>query len=267
MRVTIGVDVGGTKIDFGAVDETGTLLKTLRVLTKVSFGPKAVIEQIVQGIKELSIPFDAIGVGIAGQVNRSGVVTFSPNLFWEDVPLKQELVKIFSKPTVVVNDVRAAAFAEWRFGESQGCQNLLCVIVGTGIGGAAVLEGKLIYGANDSALEVGHMQIDPNGPLCTCGSRGCFEAFVGGWALKKNLREDAEVFDLFVRGFVSLVNIFNPQRLILGGGVIQGLPQMIEVIRKGIKEKALKSARGVEVLPLSLPYPTLLGAAFIENHD
>ncbi len=298
--ITIGIDIGGTKIEFGAIDEKGRLIKALRVLTEVSLGPKAVIEQIVQGIKELQVPFDAIGVAVAGQVNRKGVVTFAPNLFWSDVPLKEELMNFFSKPVNVVNDVRAATFAEWKFGAGRGCQDLLCVFIGTGIGGGAIMGGQLLVGATGSSLEVGHMQLDYRGPLCTCGSHGCFEALAGGLGLTRQFREAViktdplidpnrydmyriialyrehdtvaeklikRAFEVYIAGFVSLVNLFNPKKLLLGGGVVEGLPEIVEVVRRGIKEKALKSARGVEVKLVELSHPTILGAAFIKNED
>ena len=275
----IGIDLGGTKIEIGAVDNDGRLVKALRLPTDVQGGFFAVVNQIAEGVMGLKIPFDALGVAVAGQVGEKGVS--APNLFWTEAPLAESLGKIVGKHVTVVNDVRASTFAEWRFGAGRGVDDLLAIFIGTGIGGGAVMGGRLVEGASHTALEAGHMVIDFEGPPCTCGNRGCFEAFCGGLGLSRRFGKGCDARQLielmragdpaaqkifyeaeaaYVAAFSSLVNLFNPKRLILGGGMVEGLPEIVELAKKGAA-MALKAARDVEVVRSELAYPAVLGAA------
>ncbi len=295
-RWALGVDLGGTKLEVARVDEGGQILDTLRMATDVDGGPASVEADMARMSRALweradSLP-KGIGVGIAGQIDRQrGQVRFAPNLGWRDVPLREDLERLLGIPAVVTNDVRAITWGERLHGAGRGIDDLLCLYVGTGIGGGVVSAGRLLEGCTNTAGELGHIIIDVNGPPCTCGSRGCFEALAGGWAIALQAQEmvrnnprlgggmltlaggaidkitaetvaraaasgDYSALRLLenascalIAGCVSLVNAFNPCRLILGGGVINGVPDLIDRVREGVKRDALPAATaGLEVV-------------------
>jgi glucokinase len=190
----IGVDLGGTKVEVAAVDSGGRLHHQLRRSTNVEAGPAAIQADIVAAARDLSertgSPPVGVGVGVAGQIDpEQGVVRFAPNLGWRDVPLQKDLREALGWPVVVTNDVRAATWGEWLHGAGQGCDDLICLFVGTGIGGGVVSGGKILKGCTNTAGELGHIVIDTNGPSCTCGNRGCLEAFAGGWAIARQAQK------------------------------------------------------------------------------
>jgi glucokinase len=195
-RWAIGVDLGGSKIKVGGVSEAGTLFATRQVATPAGDAP-AVIDRIVALVTELRAhypehPPAGVGVGVAGQVIAgSGMVHFAPNLRWDRVPLQEALTDRLSLPVRVLNDVRAATYGEWTFGAGRGCTNLVCLFLGTGIGGGIVTDGRLLVGHSNSAGELGHHTVDLNGPPCSCGNHGCLEALTGGWAIKRDGRRAA----------------------------------------------------------------------------
>lgn len=285
----VGVDLGGTKIAAALVNEAGRILKSSRLSTRVEGGPSAVVKQITGLLKELTdfsgASVAGIGVGVAGQIETgSGIVSFAPNLDWHDVPLQSQLSSACNLPVFITNDVRAITWGEWLFGAGKGCDDLVCVIVGTGIGGGVVIHGRVVNGCSNTAGEIGHIPIDLNGPKCTCGNRGCMEALAGGWAIARRARQavsadpaagetlfklaDEKIEAITARmvadacnmgdalarklvaatgkalaaGMVGLVNAFNPCRLILGGGVIDGLPELVEHVKHGVSDRALAAA-------------------------
>jgi len=291
----IGIDLGGSKIAFGTVDEEGRLLELLRYDTETHGGYSAVLTQVVKGVEQLKgasgISMSGIGIGVAGQVDPgTGAVVFAPNLDWHNVPLKAEVQKACAIPVVVTNDVRAALWGEWLFGAGRGCGDLVCIFIGTGIGGGIVCGGKVLEGCCNTAGEIGHMTVDLRGPLCHCGNRGCMEALAGGWAIARRAHasvkadpvfggtilrmaggkvEDItartlvqafyagdalatkiidEVTDALAAGAAALVNAFNPCRIILGGGIIEGMPEMVSRIDKGVRRRALSAATGCLVI-------------------
>ena len=290
-RLAIGVDLGGTKIDFGLVDETGRILHHERLETLVANGAQAIENKILDTVRSLQekaeYPILGIGIGVAGQIDeQTGSVIFAPNLKWHNVPIRADIEKILELPVRIINDARALTMGEWQYGAGKGHQDILCVFIGTGIGGGVVSGGNLLVGGSNTFGEVGHMTIDFNGPLCTCGKKGCLESFAGGWgmaarardAIEKNGRgpESQKILELadykvdqvtanivvrayhegdpfaqeiieqvkeaLIAGCASLVNAFNPSRLILGGGLIEGMPEIIEIIDKGVRRDALKAA-------------------------
>lgn len=194
--IAIGVDLGGTKIEIAIVTASGQIEKKIRLATNVVGGPSAIEDQIVQAIRELQPNIEnilGIGIGVAGQIEKdTGIVHLAPNLKWKNVPIQQNIEKKSGAKVVVVNDVRAATLGEWLFGAGKGSQDLVCLFVGTGIGGGVVSGGRLLTGASNSLGELGHMIIDWKGALCTCGSRGCLESIAGGWAIADRAREAVE---------------------------------------------------------------------------
>lgn len=288
-RWTIGVDLGGTKLEVARVDEEGKIGDSLRMATDVKGGANAIERNIADMVMELleraATKPVGIGVGVAGQIDgQTGMVHFAPNLGWREVPLLADLRSLVGQPVAITNDVRAITFGEWVHGAGHGLDDVLCLYVGTGIGGGVVSAGRPLAGCTNAAGEFGHITVDLNGPPCTCGNAGCLESLAGGWAIarqaKQMIREDpkagasllalvsgsidmvtaetvaksASLGDSLSRalmqrvgralaaGCVSLVNAFNPCRLILGGGVIDGVPELIEEIRRGVSRFALPAA-------------------------
>ena len=190
----IGVDLGGTKVEVASVDSGGLLHHRLRRPTNVKGGPGVIQGDIVAAARDLSeragSPPVGVGVGVAGQIDSNqGAVQFAPNLGWRDVPLQADLSQALGMPVVVTNDVRAATWGEWLHGAGQDADDLVCLFVGTGIGGGVVSGGRMLTGCTNTAGELGHIVIDKDGPPCTCGNRGCLEAFAGGWAIARQARK------------------------------------------------------------------------------
>lgn len=240
-----------------------------------------------------------------------GSVRLGPNLGWTNVPLKEELEKAVDLPVRVANDVRSATRAEWLFGAGRGCDDFICIFVGTGIGGGIVSGGRLLSGAAGSAGEIGHMMVDVDGPACACGNRGCWEVLVSGkaigeqaraligrypeqardlmdlaggraeavsaeWVAKayaQGSRSAAKVVDqaalFLIAGVVTLVNVLNPARCLLGGGVMEGFPDLIARVREGVKTRALPPAKEkLEILPALLGSKApVMGAASLVFDD
>jgi glucokinase len=189
--LTVGIDIGGTKVLAGVVDVYGRVLTRQRRLTP-GRSVSAVEDTIVDLVEELRRihPVLAVGVGAAGfvDVGRS-TVTFSPHLAWRDEPLRSAVAERIHLPVVVDNDANTAALAESRFGAGVGHRFVLCVTLGTGIGGALVLDHRVFRGANGMAGEFGHMQVVKDGHRCPCGNRGCWEQYASGNALERDARE------------------------------------------------------------------------------
>lgn len=196
MSLAIGVDIGGTKVAAGLVDETGRIVAQERRLTP-GHDVVAVEDTIVAVVESLrsQAPDDvtAVGVGAAGFVSADrSTVLFSPHLAWRNEPLREAIESRIGLPVLVDNDANGAAWAEYRFGAGQGESRLVCVTLGTGIGGGIVIDGRLERGRYGLAGEFGHMVLVPGGHRCECGNRGCWEQYASGRALGREARELAE---------------------------------------------------------------------------
>jgi glucokinase len=192
----IGVDLGGTKIAFAAVTQTGDILATHTLPTHAEQGADAVIKRIVDGIQYLSAELDdtptAIGIGCPSPIDSAnGILIHSANLGWRDFPLNATLNQSlpFDIPVYIENDVNAEALGELHFGAARGQQNFIYLAIGTGVGGCAVINGQVIGGTTFCAMEVGHISIDPAGRPCTCGRIGCVEMYVSGKAFHTAAQE------------------------------------------------------------------------------
>ena len=193
MNLACGIDVGGTKIAGGVVDEDGQVVETLRVESPAA-DVGAIKDAIADLVGQLSARHEitAVGIGAAGYVDRDRArVLFAPNLAWRDVNLKAELEERVDVPVVVENDANAAAWGEFRFGAGSDVDDLMLVTVGTGVGGGLVLEGELYRGAFGVGGEVGHLRVVPDGILCGCGHHGCLEQYGSGSALVREARQIA----------------------------------------------------------------------------
>jgi glucokinase len=190
MSLACGIDVGGTKIAGGVIDEDGTIVEELRVESPAT-NAEAIEEAIAGLVTDLRSrhAIETVGVGAAGYVDKDrAVVLFAPNVAWRNEDLKGELEKRIDLPVVIENDANAAAWGEFRFGAGHDVQDLMLVTVGTGVGGGLVLDGSVYRGANGVGAEIGHMRVVPNGILCGCGKHGCFEQYASGSALVREAR-------------------------------------------------------------------------------
>ncbi len=190
----VGIDLGGTNLRAGLVDASGRILEREARPTRAERGPAAVIDEIAAlaaSVARGGRAAEGIGVGSPGPLDaETGVVFDAPNLAgWRNVPLKRELEARTGLPVRVENDANAAAFGEAWLGAGRGARILVCVTLGTGIGGGIVADGAIVRGTSGVAGEIGHVTIDPGGPLCGCGNRGCVEAFASATAVVRAARE------------------------------------------------------------------------------
>ncbi len=215
MGYSIGVDVGGTKVLGGVVDELGAVLKTARRDTPRE-GGSALTQAIADVAKELMADFtiDSVGVSAAGFVSSDRkTMLATPNIAgWNGVDLDYELTSLIGLPVVIENDANAAAWGEARFGAGRGKEHMLMLTVGTGIGGGIVVNGDLYRGAFGIAAEIGHIRVVPEGHLCGCGARGCFEQYGSGNALMRHAREAIAASPDIARNLLSR-----------GDGTLEGL--------------------------------------------
>jgi glucokinase len=205
MGLTVGIDVGGTKIAGGVVDEQGNILATARRESPAtdSDAIELAIEDLVAELSG-SHTVDAIGVGAAGFVDAGrSTVLFAPNLAWRDESLKRDLESRTGLPVVVENDANAAAWGEFTFGAGEDVDDFLLVAVGTGVGGGVVLNGELHRGAFGVAGEIGHIRVVPKGLICGCGNRGCWEQYASGTALVREARDQAARGSLIARSLLD----------------------------------------------------------------
>ncbi|MDQ1743625.1 MAG: glucokinase [Pseudonocardiales bacterium] len=206
MPLAIGVDIGGTKIAAGVVDDQGRVLDSTRRPTPgVDVARTEAV--IAEAVNELSArhQVSAVGIGAAGWIaNDRATVLFSPHLAWRDEPLRDALAEAIGVPVLVENDANAAAWAEYRYGAARGARVAVMVTLGTGIGGGLVVDGALYRGAYGVGCEYGHMSVVPDGRRCACGNRGCWEMYASGRALARDARELADVSPVGAHRLMSL---------------------------------------------------------------
>jgi glucokinase len=232
MGLTIGVDVGGTKVAAGVVDEHGWIVAKLKRSTP-SASPAQTAEVIGDAVTELlgRYPADAVGIGAAGFVEETrSAVLFAPNLAWRDELLQKQIEDRVGLPVVVENDANAAAWAEVTLGAARGHHDAILITVGTGIGGGIIINGEVYRGRWGVAGEPGHYRVVPEGRLCGCGNRGCWEQYASGSALVAEAREFAR------RSPGAAVRLLQ-----LGGGIPEGItgPCVTRAARDG-DEAALR---------------------------
>lgn len=298
MSFTIGVDVGGTKVLGGVVDQSGKVFKLARRDTPRE-GGASLTRAIADVAKELMADFtiDSVGVSAAGFVSSDRkTMLATPNIAgWNGVNLDADLTELIGLPVVIENDANAAAWGEARFGAGRGKEHLLMLTVGTGIGGGIVVNGDLYRGAFGIAAEIGHMRVVPDGHLCGCGARGCFEQYGSGNALLRHAREaiaaspdiarnllsrgdgtidgltgqaiteaardgDAVALAAFNTtgqwlgaGIATLSVILDPERVVIGGGVIDAGEILLEPTRAALERFMPFAGKH--------PYPEIIAAS------
>ena len=283
----VGIDLGGTKIQSVVADQGGRILGQDRRPTLAAKGPDAVVDRIVasalgaieqSGVDRPSLP--AVGVSAPGPCDfEQGVLLDPPNLpGWHSVPLAALLQERLGLPTFLENDANAAALGELRYGAARGARHLIYLTISTGIGGGLILDGRIYRGANGTAGELGHVGVDPRGPLHSCGLRGCLEVMASGTAIARLAREAvaagrserlaaaaapgeltavhvqeaaaagdpaaAEILDTAAQylaiALAGFLNIFNPEVVVIGGGASHIGDRLVEPAIARAKEMAFR---------------------------
>ena len=261
----IGVDLGGTNLRIAAVDESGRLLEKMTLGTEVTKGRDHVIDEMTAAIREVTRKFSSdkllgIGIGVPGIIDmETGMLRESPNLpGWHDYPVRDEIEKRLGARVILENDANSAALGETWLGAARDHDDMCMLTLGTGVGGGIVLDGRVWHGFKGMAGELGHITVEPNGPACGCGSRGCVEQFASATAVVRMAKEaiasgqapelaraqtgnpefgSKVVYQMAVQGdrpaqeiyrkvgwalgivVADLVNIFNLPMYVIGGGV------------------------------------------------
>lgn len=213
--LTIGVDVGGTKVLGGVVNADGKIIEESRRDTPILGGPaltQVIAEVAIELAKKHNV--SAVGVSAAGFISadRKTLLATSNIANWNNVPLVSQLEAKIALRVILENDANSAAWGEFKFGAGKGEENLALLTIGTGLGGGFVINGKLITGAFGIAAEIGHMRVVPEGHLCGCGARGCFEQYASGNALLRHAREAISASPDLAKNLLSL-----------GDGTVAGL--------------------------------------------
>lgn len=266
MRV-VGIDIGGTMIKYGLLSLEGQILKSGEMATEAEKGVEILFEKICSVVENFSCEEKILGIAVSGtgQIDGSiGKVVGGNEIIpgWIGTNLVERLEKKFNLPAVLENDVNCAALGEKWLGAGKGEDNFLCLTIGTGIGGGIVLNGDVFRGNTCVAGEFGHIQIVKNGVQCLCGKKGCYERYASATALvrmaKERTGEDLngkEIFDrekagipvftelvkdwvdYFTDGLSTIIYIFNPPLIVVGGGVTKQGDYLLEKINKSLSEK------------------------------
>ena len=295
-KYVIGVDLGGTKISTAISTIEGNILANVVLPTKAEEGETAVLGRIVQSIDEVIVgsstsidEIEAIGIGSPGPLDaKKGIIITTPNLPFKDYNLVQPLKEKYNIPVYLDNDANAAAIGEYMFGAGKGKESIVYFTVSTGVGGGAVLDGKVYRGHTSNALEIGHTTVDPNGPRCNCGNLGCLEAISSGTAIARKGKEavstnvetslkkydtvtsyevfkEAEAGDEVAKdiidnaltylgiGVANAIATFDPEMIIIGGGVSKAGDIVFNTVKKVVNKRCFKSmAESCEIVPAGL---------------
>ena len=266
--LTIGVDLGGTKVRTAIVDSEGHIVDSDRSLISGHRDPVSITrhisEWVVGRLAARAGKARCLGVGVAGQIDHTrGIVRYAPNLDWKDVPLGAQLQKATGLPAVVVNDVRAAAYGEWKHGAARDINNAICLFIGTGIGGGIIADGHLIEGCSNCAGELGHLTLVSGGRQCSCPNRGCLEAYASGWAIAERAQEAVREDLLLGRALTSLAGTIDQiDARVLGAALRSGDP----LARKLIDETSQYLSAGITgIINAFNPCLLILGGGIIKG--
>ncbi|SFB36904.1 ROK family protein [Clostridium frigidicarnis] len=292
----IGIDLGGTKIHGALADIEGNVISSQIVPTEASEGSEAVLDRIIGVIEKVLETSNktiedikCIGFGSPGPLDaKNGIIVDSSNLPFKNFNLIKPIKSKFNVPIYLDNDANVATIGEFMFGAGKGTENMVYMTVSTGIGGGAIINGKLFRGNTSNALEIGHTTILPEGPQCNCGNHGCLESLASGTAIGKRAIEAVESgldtnlskyekvssYEVFVEakngdevsrdilhrsltylgiGVANVINTFDPELIVIGGGVSKGGQVVFDRINEVVKERALKAmADSCRIVPAGL---------------
>lgn len=311
MKYYIGIDLGGTNIKAGIVDENGKLLSSKSVKTNCPRPAEAIMDDMatlcVDVAKDFGLTLDEIekiGIGTPGTVNNiKGELIYSNNLDAENVMMKDYLEEKLSRKVYVDNDANAAGVAEYIFGAGKDVDSMIAITLGTGVGSGIIIDGKILQGSMFSGGEIGHMVISVGGRQCTCGRKGCFEAYSSATGLiattKEKMLENREsamwdeVSDIsevngrlaynysrkgdetaiavvkeyeeyLASGLASVINIFQPDIICLGGGVANEKENMLVPVRAIVEKETYDKDNHTKIVSAKLGYEAgIVGAAFL----
>lgn len=297
MKYIIGVDLGGTKISCALSDLAGNIIETQVVSTNANEGEMAVLNRIINVIDKVMLNTNtskedvkAIGIGAPGPLDaKKGIIVEPANLPFVNFDLVTPIKEKFNIPVFLDNDANAAAIGEYMFGAGKGTESMVYMTVSTGIGGGAILDGKIYRGRTTNALEVGHTTIDPFSSIrCNCGNLGCLEAFSSGTSIAKRAKEAVltnvdtslkqyetltsyEVFkeaengdkvSIAIRdsaltylgvGVTNVINTFDPDMVVIGGGVSKAGEVIFDKVKEVVNERGLKTiTAGCQIVPAKL---------------
>ncbi|QLY80244.1 ROK family protein [Clostridium intestinale] len=292
----VGVDLGGTKISCALSDLEGRVVAQTTIPTLAHEGDNPVLGRIIKTIEMVleegnveTNEVAAIGIGSPGPLDaKNGIIVTTPNLPFKNFQLVKPIEEKFSIPTYLDNDANVAAIAEFMFGAGKGTENMVYITVSTGVGGGAILNGKIYRGSTTNALEVGHTTVFPGGPRCGCGNLGCLEATSSGTAIGRRANEavnskvetslrdyetvtsyevfkeaekgDAvskkildEAFNYLGIGVANIIASFDPDKVIIGGGVSKGGDVLFNKVQEVVNERCFKSmAEYCKIVPAGL---------------
>lgn len=224
----VGIDIGGTNIKLGLTDKDGNILWRESMKTAPDRGSTAIVLSIIEGLDALleqaslrHSDINSIGLGVPGTADSSsGVVVYAPNLFWKNVEIAKPLQQAFGAPVYLVQDTRAAVWAEYLVGGGAGLRGVASVTLGTGIGCGIVFDGRIFHGALNTAGEFGHQLVEIDGNLCNCGRRGCLEAHAGGIAIVREALRIIPHAHLLAKTGVAEVNVEDVYQLAIEGNAL-----------------------------------------------
>lgn len=292
----VGIDLGGTKISGALADLDGIILSQYTMPTNAIEGEDAVlgrvievIEKVIMEAKKTNDVIKAIGIGSPGPLDSGeGIIIETPNLPFKNFKLVKPIKDKFNIPTYLDNDANVAAIGEYMLGAGKGTRNMIYITVSTGVGGGAIIEGKIYRGSTSNALEIGHTTILPDGPKCNCGNNGCIEALSSGTAIARQAREalskgeetslskyenltSFEVFkeayagdkvskDILEKSFTYLgigvsntITSFDPDMVVIGGGVTKGGQILFDVVQKEVDKRCFKTmSKHTKIVPAKL---------------
>lgn len=297
LEFIIGVDIGGTKTAIGVVDVYGEIITKSTLLTNQTLTPEQMIDNICNEIDKLLLQAElsikdnkGIGIGAPGPLNsKKGEIICPPNLSnWKDVKIVEQIREYFHCPVFLENDANAAALGEKWVGAAKENNNFIYLTISTGIGAGIYINGELFVGCSGNAGDVGHIVVDPAYGTCNCGQKGCFEYVASGTAIARIGSEKIgrdlstkEVFELYSSGnekvvpfiedvfrnigvgCVTLINIFDPEKIIIGGGVAKVGEPLFGNVRDYVRQFALNTAgKTANIVPSKLGQDSgLIGAA------
>lgn len=284
MKYYVGIDLGGTNIVAGVVDENYKIIATAKTKTNCPRPDKAIADDMakmaLEAVKNAKLTIDDIewvGIGTPGIANnKTGIIEYSNNLGFNNTPMVKYIQETIDKPVFIENDANAAAYGEYVAGAAKGAENAVCITLGTGVGGGIIIDGKIYSGSNFAGAEIGHTVIEVDGAKCSCGRKGCFEAYSSATGLirmtKEAIAENPEcimakmadekgkvtartsfdamragdpvakaLVDKYIKylaaGITNTINIFQPDILCIGGGVCNEGDPLLLPVRELVKKE------------------------------